>query len=74
MAEQNSRKKTPKAKVEDVVIFESREKEPSQFLVAGIRPIRNFTNGRLEYKVSSSDVDRFEQNHFVMNGRIVRQG
>jgi hypothetical protein len=71
-----SKKKTPskKAAAPSAVIFESREKEPSQFAVAGVRPIRNFANGRLEYKVPSSDVDRFEQNHFVMNGRIVRQG
>ncbi len=54
------------------VWYESREKEPAMFPVAGIGCIRNFQNGRLEYEVSADDVERFEQNHFVVNGRIVR--
>lgn len=57
----------------ELVWFESRNQEPTMFEVAGIAPIRNFSNGRLEYKVKSDDVDRFAQNHFVMNGRIVRK-
>ena len=64
----------PKVKsVPDFVWFESRNPEPSMFPVAGISPIRNFSNGRLEYKVSADDVDRFSANHFVMNGRIIRK-
>lgn len=59
--------------VEKFVMFESREKEPSMFYVAGIRPIRNFSTGRLEYKVPSEEVDRFVQNHFVTNARIIRK-
>jgi hypothetical protein len=57
----------------DFVWFESRNSEPSMFEVAGISPIRNFSNGRLEYRVKPDDADRFSQNHFVMNGRIVRK-
>ncbi len=56
-----------------VVWYESREKEPSMFPVAGIGPIRNFQSGRLEYEVPADDVERFEKNHFVMNARIVRK-
>lgn len=55
------------------VWFESREKEPSMFEVAGIRPIRNFQSGRLEWEVSHNDVDRFNKNHFVTIGRVVRK-
>ena len=55
------------------VWYESREKEPAMFSVAGIGPIRNFQNGRLEYEVAADDVERFEKNHFVMNARIVRK-
>lgn len=55
------------------VMFESREKEPNMFPVAGINPIRNFSTGRLEYKVPSEDVGRFMQNHFVTNARIIRK-
>jgi hypothetical protein len=68
------KKKISSKKTPTMIMFESREKEPTQFHVAGISPIRNFATGRLEYEVSSSDVDRFEKNHFVTNGRIVRQG
>lgn len=55
------------------VIFESREKEPSAFDVAGIRPTRNFSTGRLEWEVEVSDLERFEQNHFVQLSRVVRK-
>lgn len=69
-------KPAPKAaapKPAATVWFQSREKEPTMFPVAGIYPIRNFSNGRLEYEVPADDVARFEQNHFVMNARIVRK-
>lgn len=56
-----------------LVWFESRDREPRQFDVAGIRSIRNFENGRIEFRVPAKDVARFEQNHFVRNGRIVRK-
>lgn len=63
----------PKAAPTGTVWFESREKEPSMFEVAGIGPIRNFSSGRLEWEVSASDLDRFTSNHFVNNGRVVRK-
>ena len=69
-------KKAPVKKVEkkpDIVWFESREKEPTMFPVAGYNPIRNFQSGRLEYRVKADDVERFERNHFVGMGRIVRK-
>lgn len=71
--------KKSRAKVQDlptpvgVVIFESREKEPTMFDVAGIRPTRNFSTGRLEWEVAVDDVERFEQNHFVQLCRVVRK-
>jgi hypothetical protein len=60
-------------KPKSYVYFESREKEPSMFDVAGVRPTRNFTSGRLEYEVQTEDVERFMQNHFVTSGRIVKK-
>lgn len=71
-------KAAPKAETKpepkpDLVWFESREKEPTMFPVAGINPIRNFSTGRLEWRVKADDVARFEQNHFVTNGRVKRK-
>ncbi len=57
----------------DHVWYESKDKEPSMFVVAGISPIRNFNNGHLEWKVFNDDIARFEQNHFVMNARVVKK-
>ena len=68
-----AKKSAPKPKADDYVWFQSREQEPSMFPVAGISPIRNFSSGRLEYRVPAQDVDRFTQNHFVTNARIVRK-
>jgi hypothetical protein len=61
------------ATADDHIWYESKDKEPSMFEVAGISPIRNFNNGHLEYKVHKDDIARFEQNHFVMNARIVKK-
>lgn len=55
----------------DVTWFESREKEPSAFHVCGIRPIRNFSNGKLEWEVPADKLDLFKLNHFVRNNRII---
>lgn len=63
----------PKKAEDEVVWFESRNQEPSMFMVAGINPIRNFSNGRLEFKVKKDDVERFSRNHFVMTGRVVKK-
>ena len=42
------------ATADDHIWYESKDKEPSMFEVAGISPIRNFNNGHLEYKVHLS--------------------
>jgi hypothetical protein len=55
------------------VIFESREREPVAFDVMGIRPTRNFSNGRLEWEVPADQVELFQQNHFVGLCRVVRK-
>ena len=43
------------------------------FDVAGIRSIRRYADNHLEWKVMSDDVARFEQDHFIMNGRVRRK-
>lgn len=53
-------------------MYESRLREPSPFLVAGIRPTRDFSTGRLLWKVPTSDVARFEQHHHYVNNRVRR--
>ena len=63
----------PAPKATGTTWFESREKEPSMFEVAGIGPIRNFSTGRLEWEVPAADVDRFMSNHFVNNGRVIKK-
>ena len=50
-----------------------RQPEPSMFDVAGIRSIRRYADNHLEWKVMSDDVARFEQDHFIMNGRVRRK-
>lgn len=57
-----------------VLWFESANNEPVSFDVMGIRPIRNFSNGRLEWEVRAADADRFKANHFVIMGRVRPKG
>jgi len=52
--------------------YESREQEPSAFVCADINPTRNFSSGRLEWKVANEDVARFESHFFFRNARVVR--
>lgn len=66
-------KTEPKAPRNAYVWYESREREPSQFNVCGYKSFRNFSNGRIEFKIPVDDVARFESNHFVSNGRVVRK-
>ena len=53
--------------------YESREQEPSSFDCADIKPTRNNSSGRLEWKVKNDDVARFESHFFVRNARVVRK-
>jgi hypothetical protein len=62
------------AKASGPVWYESREKEPRMYPVAGIDCIRNFSNGHIEWEVPAEDVERFEANHFFVRGRIRRKG
>jgi hypothetical protein len=55
------------------VVFESREVEPVEFDVAGISPMRDFSNGRLIWTVEADDADRFSRHHHCQVGRIVRK-
>lgn len=54
------------------VTYESRQKEPYAFEVAGIKPTRDFTDGRLIWTVPADDLERFEKHHHVVNNRIRR--
>lgn len=63
----------PDAAGPEYVMFESRDREPTMFAVAGVKPRRNFSNGRLEFRVRADDVERFRKNHHVNNGRIIRK-
>jgi len=63
----------PSTPASGVVYYESREKEPSMFDVADISSTRDFSDGRLNWKVQASDVERFEQHHFVQSGRVRRK-
>ena len=65
-------RKTPEKK-SGPVVYESREKEPKMYDVAGYNSIRNFANGHLEWIVEADDTKRFESNHFVNRGRIRRK-
>jgi hypothetical protein len=53
--------------------YESREQEPSSFDCADIKPTRNFSTGRLEWRVADADVKRFESHFFFRNARVVRK-
>jgi len=66
-------RKSPTKSSKEPVVFESREKEASMFKVMGLRSTRNFSTGRLEWKVPPKMVELFERHHFVMNGRIARK-
>lgn len=56
-----------------VVWYESREKEPAMFEVDGIRPIRNFSNGHLEWEVPAERDALFSQHFFVQTARVVKK-
>ena len=58
---------------EGFTYYESREQEPASFDCADIKPTRNFSTGRLEWKVANSDVSRFEAHFFFRNARVVRK-
>ncbi|WP_138465352.1 hypothetical protein [Poseidonocella sp. HB161398] len=57
----------------EIAVFESREKEPKQFAIAGYTSIRNFGNGKLEWHVPEDDADRFAKHHHVTIGRVIRK-
>lgn len=56
-----------------VVWYESRHPEPSMFDVDGIRPIRNFSNGHLEWEVPAERDALFSQHFFVQTSRVVKK-
>lgn len=73
-AAENPQPKPAPVPVKNVVWFESRDKEPTQFEVAGIGSIRCFASGRLQWEVEPSDVERFTQHFHVTTGRVRRKG
>lgn len=65
-----TKKKEPKP---TVVWYESRQPEPTMFDVDGIRPIRNFSNGHLEWEVPAERDELFSQHFFVQTARVVKK-
>lgn len=57
-----------------VVMYESREKEPTMFDCAGISSHRSDDGLRLQWRVKSDDAERFESHFHFTNGRIIRKG
>jgi hypothetical protein len=56
-----------------VIWYESRQPEPSMFEVDGVRPIRNFSNGHLEWEVPAERDALFSQHFFVQTARVVKK-
>lgn len=54
------------------VVFESRNPEPAPFEINGIRPIRDFSSGRLLWGVPAEEADLFEKHHHVLTNRVRR--
>jgi|688.fasta_scaffold924665_1 hypothetical protein len=61
----------PTAQKSQVVWYESRQPEPTMFEVDNIRPIRNFSNGHLEWEVPIERDELFSQHFFVQTSRVV---
>lgn len=57
----------------EVFLYESREREPSPFSIAGIDPERDFSNGRLIFKVKQEKLLAFQSHYHVATGRVVRK-
>ena len=55
-------------------LFESREREPNAFVVAGISPIRNFSTGLLQWIVPADFVENFKLHFHVQRNRIIYKG
>lgn len=66
------KKPARKVAADKIVVFESREKEPAMFDVSIYQSIRA-SDGRLEWNVPASDVERFSSHFFVQTGRVVRK-
>ena len=65
---------TPAVATPSVVMYESREKEPTMFDCAGISSHRSDDGLRLQWRVKSDDTERFESHFHFVNGRIIRKG
>lgn len=66
-------RKQDETAVPQVVWYESRQPEPSMFDVDGIRPIRNFSTGHLEWEVPADRDENFRQHFFVQTSRVVKK-
>lgn len=59
--------------VAQVVWYESRHPEPTMFEVDGVWPIRNFSNGHLEWEVPAERDALFSQHFFIQTARVVKK-
>lgn len=72
-AKKQPAKRATRAQQPEVFLFESREREPSAFSIAGIDPERDFSNGRLIFKVKQDQLLAFQSHYHVATGRVVRK-
>lgn len=64
------KKAAPKKSAKKDAIFISREKEPMQFSILGIRARRDDARSRLVFEVPAELVERFRRHHHVLIGRV----
>lgn len=72
-SKQEAPKRTPRSRQPEVFLYESREREPSAFSIAGVDPERDFSNGRLIFKVKQEKLLAFQSHYHVATGRVVRK-
>jgi len=67
------RKRTTRSQQPEVFLYESREREPATFTIAGVVPERSFADGRLIFKVKQAQLPAFQSHYHVVTGRVVRK-
>lgn len=72
-AKQAAKQRAPRSRQPEVFLFESRERESMPFSIAGIDPERDFSNGRLIFKVKQEKLLAFQAHYHVVTGRVVRK-
>jgi hypothetical protein len=72
-APKKTTRKTKKVEEPSVVVFRSRNKEPREFQINGIRARRNVEHpGRCEWHVPGDKAEAFERHFHIVRGRVLR--